>query len=128
MSSPFATPQATPIPSPTAKTVTIEVPGCFPNMSAERNAESPSTEPTDRSTFRVRTTIVSPIASSAKIVVSTRTNWSSETLRNRDWMSAVTSTSRPSTAMIPNSRIRKTRSTSRLGFELDERRRRLGVG
>ena len=45
---------------PTTNTSTIGIPGCLPNRSAERKAESPSTDPTDRSTFRVSTTIVSP--------------------------------------------------------------------
>ena len=110
---PITTPHAIPMPIPARKTTGIGMPGCVWKRSALRNADRPSTDPIERSTFRVSTTIVSPTASRAKIVVSTRMNWMFERLRKRGWIDAVTSTSSASTATIPNSRSRKMRSTTR---------------
>ena len=41
------------------------MPGWWPNIEADTYADRPSTEPIDRSTFRLTTTMVSPSASSA---------------------------------------------------------------
>ena len=72
----------------------------------------PSTEPTDRSTCRATTTIVSPSARSAKITVLTSTNWMFEADRKRCWRPAVTAMNSASTTTMPDSLIRKTRSAS----------------
>ena len=52
----------------------------------------PSTEPTDRSTFRVITTIVSPSASSAIDGGVDQHELDVRAFRNRGWMAAVTAT------------------------------------
>ncbi len=57
-------PHAAPTPMPTTKASTIEMCGLWVNISPTVNAESPSVEPTDRSTLRVMITIASPTASS----------------------------------------------------------------
>src|SRR6266567_3318455 len=67
----------------------------------------------DRSTFLLITTIVSPSASRANTVVLPRMNSISWEPTNRGWIAAVTATNTASTAMMPNSRIRNTRSVSR---------------
>ena len=62
---PVTTPHAKPTPRPTRNTTGIGIPWWAWNMFAETYAERPTTEPTDRSTLRVITTNVSPIATSA---------------------------------------------------------------
>src|ERR1700744_4537738 len=47
------------------------------------------------------------------MVASTSTNWMLLLFRNRGWMAAVTPANTISTATMPNSRIRNTRSASR---------------
>ena len=67
----------------------------------------------DRSTFRLITTIVSPRASSANTVELARMKPISWDPANLGRMAAVTPTNMASTTMIPDSRIRNTRSVSR---------------
>ena len=62
---PLAIPQASPMPRPMANTTGTPIPGWWPNIEADTYADRPSTEPIDRSTFRLTTTMVSPSASSA---------------------------------------------------------------
>jgi hypothetical protein len=66
----------------------------------------------DRSTFRLITTIVSPSASRANTVVLARMKPISCVPTNLGWMTAVTPTNMASTTMMPDSRIRNTRSVS----------------
>ena len=66
----------------------------------------------DRSTFRLITTIVSPSASRANTVVLARMKPISWDPANLGWMAAVTPTNMASTTMMPDSRIRNTRSVS----------------
>jgi hypothetical protein len=89
------------------------MPWTLPNRLAERWADSPTTEPTDRSTFRLMTTIVWPSASSAKTVVFARMNSTFCWLANRGWMLTVTATNTIRTTMMPDSLTRKTRSVRR---------------
>ena len=89
------------------------MPWILPNRLAETYADSPTTDPTDRSTFRLTTTIVSPSASSANTVVLARMNWTSCWLAKRGWMLAVTATNTIRTATMPDSLTRKTRSVRR---------------
>jgi hypothetical protein len=63
--SPFAAPKASPMPNPTRKTTGIGMPCTCPNKPADRYADSASTDWTDRSTFRLMITMVSPSATSA---------------------------------------------------------------
>jgi len=106
-------PNPSPMPSPARKTSGSGRPCAWLARWAVRNAEIPSTDPTDRSTFRLITTIVSPSASSAKIVASTSTNWMLVMDRKRGWIAAVIATNTIRTATMPNSRTRNTRSASR---------------
>src|SRR2546427_403716 len=67
-------------------------------------AEMPSTEPIERSTFRVTTTIVSPIASSATIAAPESSCWTLVALRKR-WLSIVVApTTITSARTMPSSR------------------------
>ena len=58
------------------------------------------------------TTIVSPSARRAYTVVLLRMNWMFAWSMNRGWMLAVIATNTTRTAMMPDSRIRNTRSVS----------------
>ena len=107
---PLTTPHARPMPSPARKTTGMGMPGCGPNRFEDAYADRPSTDPTDRSTFLLITTIVSPRASRAITVVSTSTNWMFVALRNRGWTAAVIATKTARTTTMPDSLIRKTRS------------------
>ena len=90
------------------------MPGETLNRLADRYADRPSTDPMDRSTFRLMTTMVSPSASSANTVVSTRMNWMFAELRNRGCTRVVTSTNTARTTTMPDSLMRNTRSASTL--------------
>ena len=63
--SPLAAPNASPMPSPTRNTTGIGMPCTCPNNPADRYADSASTDWTERSTFLVMITMVSPSATSA---------------------------------------------------------------
>ena len=67
-------------------------PGASPNRPPHTKAVRPSTEPIDRSTFRLTTTIVSPSASSANTVVLISRNWMFCWFRNDGSMTVVTAT------------------------------------
>ena len=79
---------------------------CLASRSATTNATSPMTDSTDRSTFRVRTTIASPTAAIAMIAANTVTWVRFETDRNCGAWSATNAPSSSMTATRLSSRWR----------------------
>ena len=65
--SPLKSPQPMPTPTASAAAAITGRPGCAESVSALMKADSPTIEPTERSMFRVSTTIVWPTATTTTV-------------------------------------------------------------
>src|SRR5260221_13394325 len=110
-------PLMTPSPSPSAQPSRIPsnrlVPGCCLNRLAATKAAKPTTEPTERSTFLVRITSVSPMATIARIEMESRICTRLESVKDSGTCTPTTTTISRRTPSKPSSRTRLTNTTRR---------------